>query len=614
MKKFFLIGFILVFVNLSYGYKGEFNMLISANGFSAVVFSTVKKKIVAFYPSIYRKYDERSKEISFILRSLDYKVTINDKSFLLSQCDMKEVNYLVGTGIIKVEYSHEIADVNMYIFSSFNLDVPSFVVKLEIKPKEKGIIEVTRSIGYSGKQPITPYDNENQYINTLDYGTLLFYFKEVAKKEDGLYLYDLVVLSKDLDSAINLARYYFSEYFDPLDDEIKFWDKWHLKTILPKGLSGESKDLYKQSLVFIKMGQVREKGRGFGQILASLTTGSWNISWVRDGVYSIVALIKAGHYEEARNALKFFLEADVGYYKSYLMEGKDWGVGVEYKISVCRYYGSGKEESDDNGNGPNIELDGFGMFIWAFSEYIKSTKDLDFLNKYWEIVDKYVVYPIIYNIDTNLNIIRPESGPWERHIKDNGYDGAKRFSYTTIMAIKGLSEFDSIAKMFNKTSNYNLEKYIKILKKGLNDNLVDRERNVLVGSYEHFKKYGYPKYLDGASIEAVNFGFVDSDTALNTIKEFEKHLKIPNKFFKRNLDGGWYDNQEWVIIDLRIASAYKKLGLASSANEIIRRIEDKALKSFYMIPELFDEKDDSFKGAVPMLGFGAGCYILYFWE
>lgn len=589
-------------------------MLVSANGFSAVVFSTVKKKIVAFYPSIYRKYDESSKEISFILRSLDYKVTINDKSFFLSESSLVSVDYLIGTGIIKVEYRHDIADVVMYIFSSFNLDVPSFVVRLEVIPKEKGIIEITRSIGYSGKQPITPYDNENQYINTLEYGTLLFYFKEVAKKDFGLYLYDLVVLSKDLDSCVNLSKYFFSEHFDPLEDEINFWNKWHLKTILPKGLSKNSQNLYKQSLVFMKMGQVREKGKGFGQILASLTTGNWNIAWVRDGVYSILALIKSGHYEEARDALKFFLDADAGYYKSFTFDGKDWGVGVDYKISVCRYYGSGKEESDDNGNGPNIELDGFGMFLWAFSEYIKSTKDIDFLNKYWDLVDKYVVYPIILNIDTNLNIVRPESGPWERHIRDNGYDGAKRFSYTTIMAIKGLSEINEIIKKFNKTSNYDVESYAKLLLNGLNKNLVDLERKVLVGSYEHFKKYGYPRYLDGSATEAINFNFVNKEIALNTLDEFEKHLRIKSKFFRRNLDGGWYDNQEWVVVDLRIASSYKKLGLVDKANEIIKRIEDKALNAFYMIPELFDEKDDSFKGAIPMLGFGAGCYVLYFWE
>ncbi|MCX8028921.1 MAG: glycoside hydrolase family 15 protein [Brevinematales bacterium] len=598
----------------SFGQKKEFNMIVSANGYSAVVFSLVKKRISAFYPSIYRKYDEKSKEVTFILRSLDYQVSVNEKSFFLKDAEIVNINYLPGTGIIKVDFSHPVADVVMYIFSSFNLKAPSFVVKLEITPKEKGIIEVTRSIGFSGRQPITPYDNENQYINS-EYGTLLFYFKEVAKKDTELSLYDLIVLSKDLESAIKIVNYYYSTFFDPLDEEIKFWNNWHKKTKIPSGLSKEQLEIYKQSLAFIKMGQVREEGKGFGQILASLTTGSWNIAWVRDGVYSIVALVKSGHLEEAKDGLKFFLEADTGYYKSYKIDGKDWGIGVDYKISVCRYYGNGKEESDDNGNGANIEIDGFGMVLWALAEYLNTTNDTEILNRYFSVIDNQIVYPIIYNIDKELNVIRPESGPWERHIRDNGYDGAKRFSYTTIMAIKGLSEINNIFKKYNKKSNYEIEDNLKLLLEGLNKNLVDKSRKIIVGSYEHFTNRGYPKYVDGSVVEAINFNQVSREISLATLKTFEEILKLKNREgYKRNMDGGWYDNQEWIIINLRIASAYKKLGNRDKANMIIKRVEEKALNGFYMIPELLDEKDESFKGAIPMLGFGAGAYVIYHWD
>lgn len=600
-----------VISSFSFAQKRESNMLVSANGFSAVVFSTVKKRISAFYPSIYRKYDEKAKETSFILRSLDYQITINDRAFFLKDAKMVNVDYLPGTGIIKVEYLHELAKVDMYIFSTFNLDYPSFVVKLEITPSEKGVIELTRSIGFSGKQPVVPYDKEIQYI-TSEYGTLLFSFKEFAKKGVELSLYDLIVLAKNLETALKVANYYYSTFPDPLEEEIKFWERWHSKTIVPKSLTKEQIELYKQSLAFIKMGQVRERGKGYGQILASLTTGTWNIAWVRDGVYSIVALVRSGHFEEAKDALKFFLEADAGYYKSYIFDGKDWGVGVDYRISVCRYYGSGKEESDDNGNGVNIELDGFGMVLWALSEYINTTGDKEMLDKYFEVITDLVIYPLIYNIDTNLNIVRPESGPWERHIRDNGYDGAKRFTYTTIMAIKGLEEISKVFSRFGKVCKYEIEKYVSLLKKGLSDNLVDKERKVLVGSYEHFVQRGYPRYVDGAVVEAVNFDIVQGEIAVKTLKAIEEVLKIKGREgYRRNLDGGWYDNQEWVIINLRTASAYKKLGDLDKARAIVSRIEKKALNGFYMIPELLDEKDESFKGAIPMLGFGAGAYILF---
>jgi GH15 family glucan-1,4-alpha-glucosidase len=614
-----IILFVFMFSALGLAQKTEkrdVNLLITSNGFGAAVFSTVKKKIVGFLPSIYKKYDEKSPETPYLLRSLDYKITINDKSFFISQSQLKSVNYIPGTGIIKASFSHEIANVNIYIFSSFKLDYPNFIVKLEISPNEKGIIEITRSIGYSGKEPISAYDNDlGQYINFLDYGNLNFYFKEVAKKDIEFSLYDIVVLGKDFEESSKLIKYYMNEFFDPLTEELNFWENWHREGKYPRNLTKDYLDLYKQSLAFIKMGQVREKGKGYGQILASLPTGVWNIAWVRDGIYSIISLIKSGHFKEAKEGLEFFLNADSGYYKSYKIGDTDYGVGTDYKISVCRYYGCGKEESDDNGQGPNIELDGFGMFLWAFSEYVKASKDTEFFNKYWEIVDKYVVYPLILNIDTNLGVIRPESGPWERHLKDNGYDGAKRFTYTTIMAIKGLNEINELLKAMKKESINDIAKSIEILKNGLLNNLVDKDKNILVGSYEHFKLKGYPKYLDGSVVEAINFELIPKEISKNTLEAIEKELKLDNREgYIRNLDGGWYDSQEWVIINLRTASAYKKLANTSKANKIVERIITKALNNFYMIPELLENKTESYKGAIPMLGFGAGALVIYLSE
>ena len=614
-----IILFVFMFSALGLAQKTEkrdVNLLITSNGFGAAVFSTVKKKIVGFLPSIYKKYDEKSPETPYLLRSLDYKITINDKSFFISQSQLKSINYIPGTGIIKASFSHEIANVNIYIFSSFKLNYPNFIVKLEISPNEKGIIEITRSIGYSGKEPISAYDNDlGQYINFLNYGNLNFYFKEVAKKDIEFSLYDIVVLGKDFEESSKLIKYYMNEFFDPLTEELNFWENWHREGKYPKNLTKDYLDLYKQSLAFIKMGQVREKGKGYGQILASLPTGVWNIAWVRDGIYSIISLIKSGHFKEAKEGLEFFLNADSGYYKSYKIGDTDYGVGTDYKISVCRYYGCGKEESDDNGQGPNIELDGFGMFLWAFSEYVKASKDTEFFNKYWEIVDKYVVYPLILNIDTNLGVIRPESGPWERHLKDNGYDGAKRFTYTTIMAIKGLNEINELLKAIKKESINDISKSIEILKNGFLNNLVDKDKNILVGSYEHFKLKGYPKYLDGSVVEAINFELIPKEISKNTLEAIEKELKLDNREgYIRNLDGGWYDSQEWVIINLRTASAYKKLANTSKANKIVERIITKALNNFYMIPELLENKTESYKGAIPMLGFGAGALVIYLSE
>ena len=81
------------------------------------------------------------------------------------------------------------------------------------------------------------------------------------------------------------------------------------------------------------MGQVAETGGGAGQILASIAPGQWNIAWVRDMAYAVVGLVRSGHYAEAKAAIAFQMQAQVGGYQQY--------VGAPYQISVVRYYGNG---------------------------------------------------------------------------------------------------------------------------------------------------------------------------------------------------------------------------------------------------------------------------------
>ncbi len=617
MREVICIIFVICFgfMKVTYVYsqvKKDFNMLLSSNGFGAVVFSTVKRKIVAFFPSIYKQYDEKTPPVTSILRGLDYIIDINNNSIKLSDTTLVDVNYIPGTGIVKAIFRTNDIDINLYVFSSFLISSPSFIVKIEVFTKERGILSVIRSLSYSGRFEVKALDEKNlgQYIQVSKDSTILFQLSSIKDDNEKIYIYDYVIASESIDVCKNILNFYLSDSKDALESEMSFWSDWHKETKIPNNLSKDQLDLYKQSLAFIKMGQVREKSKGYGQILASLPTGVWNIAWVRDGVYSIIALILSGHYKEAKDALTFFFESDTGYYKNYFYNGTNYGIGMDYKISVCRYYGSGKEESDDNGNGPNIELDGFGMVLWAFSEYVKKSEDAIFLSKYSNLVYNYVALPLMRNVD-EFGYIRPDSGPWERHIKDDGYDGAKRFSYTLIMAIKGLEELYSILKYPDLESTKNT------LKKTFLSHFIDEKLRHIFESYEHIRR-GIPKYIGGSTVEAINFGIVDKETALKNLEAYEKYLGIRNKSerygFMRNLDGGWYDSQEWVIIDLRIASAYRKLGLKEKAKNIVNWIEKRALNAFYMIPELFsnDEKAE-FKGAVPMLGFGAGAYVMYLW-
>jgi GH15 family glucan-1,4-alpha-glucosidase len=142
-----------------------------------------------------------------------------------------------------------------------------------------------------------------------------------------------------------------------LEEALDAWEDW--RNPAPASLSPAERLVWRQSEAVLRQGQVWEgSDSSHGQILASLPPGNWNICWMRDMAYAIVALVRAGHLAEARAALEFVLEADSGLYEL------DY-VGVPYQVTITRYFGRGKEETDFNEDGPNIEFDGFGLYLWA---------------------------------------------------------------------------------------------------------------------------------------------------------------------------------------------------------------------------------------------------------
>ncbi|HTM23237.1 MAG TPA: hypothetical protein VL172_22100, partial [Kofleriaceae bacterium] len=164
-----------------------------------------------------------------------------------------------------------------------------------------------------------------------------------------------------------------------LERVLQEWRDW--RTDAPGGLSASERAVWRQSEAVLRMGQVREpisespRRVNHGMILASLPPGGWHTGWVRDATYAIVALARAGHFDEARAALDFFLDADAGKYSSFVN-------GADYRISVVRYYGNGEEEADYSGSPTrNIEIDGWGLVLWAARAYVDASGDVAWLDR-----------------------------------------------------------------------------------------------------------------------------------------------------------------------------------------------------------------------------------------
>ena len=378
-----------------------------------------------------------------------------------------------------------------------------------------------------------------------------------------------------------------------------YWNTFHSTVSRPPSISETEFAVFKQNLVFLKMAQVTESGPGFGQIPASLPVGAehgeiahiWNITWVRDQAYAAVALARAGKLEEARAALAFTLQGKAG---DYVDE-----VGSEYGLSVCRLYGDGSEWSDDDGTGPNIELDNFGLTLWAIDEYVQAGGDPSFWTEYNVFAD--VAEPLLNAID-EVDLIQPDSSIWERHWNGN----EKHFTYTSAMAARGLYAAHSAVGDAGAADDY-LDAWLQ-LREGICSNLVDPDLGLLGNAEEPASEA-----IDLAAVEAINHGLVDAQGPVTdaSLATWEAQLAVANGMgFKRNDDGGLYDEQEWVVMDLRLAEAYRRNCQVDKAKDIEAWITQQAWLNNFNIPELLDPDSGEYAGPSPMLGFGSGAYIL----
>jgi len=390
------------------------------------------------------------------------------------------------------------------------------------------------------------------------------------------------------------------------------WTAW--RKPMPAGLTPAEASVYRTSEAVLRMGQVWEPtDKSKGQILASLPPGMWATSWPRDMSYSIAALARMGHFAEARAALEFMLLADSDGYRTFPFNGgTQTGVGEDYRVSVCRYQGRGLEESDWNADGPNVEFDGFGLFLWALGEYVRASGDATLADTYWADVQGRIAN-VLVGLKAANGMIAPDSSIWEVHW--NGRQ--KQYAYTSLAAANGLCQASQIATARQDALDATAwSGAAAAIVAAVRAHAVDGS-HFLAQSVEELA--GNSGYVDAAVVEAFNWNLLDpaGDIAKATLDRLSSDLAVPNGMgLSRNDDGGWYDRSEWVLIDLRTADALRRSGDAASVATANRRLDwitAQGLANLGLIAELHDRDAADYAGAVPMVGFGAGAYVLERW-
>lgn len=380
-------------------------------------------------------------------------------------------------------------------------------------------------------------------------------------------------------------------------DELAAWQSW--RTPAPSGAAPLEAAAFDQAQAVLRMAQVRASGKPDGQILASIAPGQWNIAWVRDMAYATVALARLGHVEEAKRAIRFQLAASASKYQDY--------VGKPYAISVVRYFGNGDEESDTDANGPNIEFDGFGLFLWALAETAQAAKDPSFVAEVLPRSETEVGDVLVSLQETATGLVSKDSSIWEVHW--NGKE--EHFAYTSLTAAKGLCALASLVE--SSGGDASLAKTYRDAGKRARDAVLAYMRAPSGAIAQSAEALARGKdFLDAAAVEAVNLGLVHAHgkTATATLDAMRAALVPPSgRGFFRNQKGGWYDSQEWIFVDLRTAHAMDAAGSADAAPLLAWNVAQ-ASENFGLFAELHDRVTADYRGEVPMVGFGAGAFAL----
>jgi MYXO-CTERM domain-containing protein len=438
-----------------------------------------------------------------------------------------------------------------------------------------------------------------------------------------------------------------------VNEEIDGWKTFQSALNTPAGLGAGEEALVRQSAVMLKMGQVRDDKaylrewltkdgedrvtrfgaelgglpltlpgevthRGKGAVLASLPPGEWTVAWIRDGSYAVSAMAALGMQAEAKDALLFYLNAEANRFQKW-SELAPYNM-PEYKMSLVRYHGFGVEETDFNDFGPNLEFDGFGLFLWALRAYETLTGDTSLADEHWGTIATTVADVLVALVDPANGLVRKDSSIWETH-----WNGRERWwAYTSITAARGLCDAAAIAE--RKGDNSLATKYREAgmaIREAIAKHLTDGE-GAIASTVEELQSGG--GYFDAAVLDAIAMGLFDpkGKIAGATLKAMDTHLAVAaGAGWSRNDDrydhagkqdlSGWgssYDSAEWVITDMRGATAAYLRGDVERSDRLVSWVRDQSLANFLAVAETYDETTGHYKFNAPMIGFGAGAYSL----
>lgn len=436
-----------------------------------------------------------------------------------------------------------------------------------------------------------------------------------------------------------------------LDAELAAWRALQTSLHVPAALTDDEASVTRQAAAVLLMAQVQERDaflrefltqdgearftrfraldggtalpatirhRGQGALLASLPPGEWTYTWVRDGTYAAVAMAELGWIDRSRAALSFFLDAEGGRFKNWT-ELQPAGF-PNYGVSLTRYNGFGVEETDFNSFGPNLEFDGFGLVLWALREHERRTGDTTLVDARWDDIATRIGDPLVALIEPSTGLMRKDSSIWETH-----WNGRERtWTYTNLTAARGLCDAAELAQRRGDGARAATYRAAGLaLRTAIAQKLTDPAGALASNREELMAGSGY---FDAAVLEGIALGLFapDGRIAQATLDALDRELKVPwGPGWARNDDrvdhagasdlspwGSEYDSAEWIYTDLRGAVAMRAAGRTGRADALLAFTTGQSAANALVLAETYDEASGAWKFNAPMVGFGAGAWVL----
>jgi len=535
-----------------------------SNGKSTARFHPEDCYFSHFYQHLYQQFNNelQNKPVLEKLTPVLYKngVQIN------LQFSKNSSKLIKGTGIIQIIGEHENTNIKIFAFCPFSENEPLWIFYLLIE-------------GENFKQFIPDFVLKNP-------NSSLSINKEVFSNSNQKWL--RLIIHHKTDNQFSITKYKnLNSNFDLLKKELKWWKNWQKVTKYPIEINKSEQQLYIQSIVLMKMAQVREDFPAKGQIVSSFPPHE-NRTNLFDQAVIIEGLLRSGHYDEAVQCIQFLLRGKCNKHRNLNFVGNNVGLLNNYALSVNDYYGN-NEEKPVNPEDPVISLAGFGLTLSNIRQYLEITDDSQFLEYYWEKIYREIAVVLINLID-NTNLVREDAGLFEKPLP-----GTHNTS-TSAIIYNGLVDAAWMGRMLNQESAIQeFEFYANKIRIAIEHNMWDKENKEVRSALEGRTK---DIYIDASITALNNYIYTPQDeiflSVVTTLKKYLSNTKSPLIYSRVSFEP--FQKEISLFYNFRFAENYFRLKNRVEGNAIINYIVEKSKQNNYLLNEKIS----------PIFGYGLG--------